>query len=338
MKKISLIASLILIVCACEQVKEMQVDVEELQAGQTEQSVQIAAVDSQIEGLNATIKLLEATDTELGNHIKTLQEQKTTLEATDGTLASNIESLERTISELKTKDVDLQRQITSFKEYAEVTTKAYIDQKDSDVKDWTSTTFTTLEQYASLNKSLEDLRTTVTSHESEYPEKISNAVSASEASVLAQVDKSIAALSDRVKTLEDLVAKLGIDIDEILGMVQSVILIPEYNDGSVSCRQTTDNEFYFEVKPSGLASRLAAEGKDIFRMKAVYTKTRVDVEFIEMPIKQVRADGDILIVRASGRNIDGETAFSSECTGIAVNAALTIESGASSYSTVLAMR
>ncbi len=331
MKRISLIVGLILSVCACEQMKEVQVDVEELQTGQTEQSAQIATLDTQLEGVNATISQLEATDTELRNYINTLQEQKTALEATDGALSSSIEDLGRMIMELQTKDNGLQGQITALKQYAEVTTKAYIDQKDTDVKDWAGATFTTLEQYAALNESLEELRETVSSHESEYPEIINSVVAASEASVLAQVNTVLESLSGRIKTLEDSVAKLGVDIDKILGMVQSVILIPEYNDGSVSCRQTTDNEFCFEVKPSGLAPRLAAEGKDIFRMKAVYTRSRADVKFIEMPINQVSADGDILIVRASGRNITGDV-FTHE-SDISANASLTIESGASSYST-----
>ncbi len=144
MKRISLIVGLILSVCACEQMKEVQVDVEELQTGQTEQSAQIATLDTQLEGVNATISQLEATDTELRNYINTLQEQKTALEATDGALSSSIEDLGRMIMELQTKDNGLQGQITALKQYAEVTTKAYIDQKDTDVKDWAGATFTTL--------------------------------------------------------------------------------------------------------------------------------------------------------------------------------------------------
>ena len=115
------------------------------------------------------------------------------------------------------------------------------------------------------------------------------------------------------------------NVEDLINRIQGIEVIPSYSDGSVACTMG-NNEFYFEVLPSGASSRLAAAGKDIFKLKAVYTQTKAMPTFVNLPISSVRAEGDILVVTASASGLTITTEQSA-------NAILTVTSGVSSIST-----
>ena len=103
----------------------------------------------------------------------------------------------------------------------------------------------------------------------------------------------IGALEDRVTALETAVTGLRTDVDKLLGMIQSVVVIPDYSDGSVKC-VPGEREYRFVVSPSSVAVKLANEGSSIFRMKAIETLTKSPETFINMPITEVSANDGVV--------------------------------------------
>ena len=161
--------------------------------------------------------------------------------------------------------------------------------------------------------------------------RINNEVAAIEAAIatlsgrVTACETAITEIRSDIQTLQGGLANLQSQVEAVLARIQSIVVIPSYSDGSVACTMG-DNEFYFEVLPSGAASRLAAVGKDIFKLKAVYTQTKAAPSFVNLPISSVHAEGDILVVTASasGLTITAEQS---------ANAVLTVASGVSSIST-----
>ncbi len=137
---------------------------------------------------------------------------------------------------------------------------------------------------------------------------------------LAEVQAQLLSLLGRVEDLEDNSAGL-------IARIQSVVVLPDYADGSVSC-SSGDNYFQFEVFPSGTAGLLAQAPLTAYTMKAMYTKTKAP-SFVSLPVSAVEADGDILIVTASGAQLSSEF-FSGT---VPANAALQIQSESGHYST-----
>ena len=159
------------------------------------------------------------------------------------------------------------------------------------------------------------IATAISSSEGKLEDEIATQIAAVNASVdtkIAAVNTEISGLKTRVSTLETAVSTINArltdiesrlaELEKLLGQIQSVVVIPEYADGSVGCT-SGNTTFYFKVLPTGTAAQLAEAPLSAFKMEAVYTKTKALPTFVDMPISQVEAEGDILIVTASGENI-----------------------------------
>lgn len=181
-----------------------------------------------------------------------------------------------------------------------------------------------------------DLSSSITNITSAYTSAISSAITENNGTLNAKIAADIAtataafqqqidAINTRINSIDSRVTELETNVEDLINRIQGIEVIPSYSDGSVACK-IGDNEFYFEVLPSGSASKLAAVGKDIFKLKAVYTQTKATPTFVNLPISSVRAEGDILVVTVStsGLTITAEQA---------ANAILTVTSGVSSIST-----
>lgn len=193
------------------------------------------------------------------------------------------------------------------------------------------------EEIGKLRTDLEGIKSEITSA---YTEAISIAIGESEgrinetiatkiSEVNGLIDKKIAAIEAKIGFLTGRVDALEGQYEQLIGMVQSMVLLPSYSDGSLAC-SPGDNVFAFEVTPSGLAASLAGAGPSIFSMKAFYvgTKSYEDI-FITLPVSKVETDGDILLVTASGANL-GDAFFSGMQAAVAN---LNVSYGLSSYST-----
>ena len=189
------------------------------------------------------------------------------------------------------------------------------------------------DEIAALEQKLETAKTNLTAA---YQQAIEAAITANNGVINAKIaddiqtatnslQTQIDAINTRIAGLESRVATLEASVEELIGMVQDIVVIPSYSDGSVACGPGV-NDVYFEVLPTGTAARLAAIGKEIFSMKAVYTITKSAQSFVSMPVSAVRADGDLLVITASAAGL----AITEDQSA---NASLTIVSGLSAVST-----
>lgn len=271
---------------------------------------QVAQMQVQMAEVNGSISKLEQADEALKGDIKALEQMaarlQTDIESAEGDIAAfrakaqeKLDSVNTVLNGLKAKDAALEGQMASL-------------------RDWASETFTTKEQYAATMTEIttvkENINTLCTSLAG-----LTTSVTQLQ-TTLAEVQAQLLSLLGRVEELEDNFAGL-------IARIQSVVVLPDYADGSVSC-SSGDNYFQFEVFPSGTAGLLAQAPLTAYTMKAMYTKTKAP-SFVSLPISAVEADGDILIVTASGAQLSSEF-FSGT---VPANAALQIQSESGHYST-----
>ena len=113
----------------------------------------------------------------------------------------------------------------------------------------------------------------------------------------------------------------------VSNLVQSLTYVPEYNDGMALIKKTAGVDegvgaFDFEVSPKEFAEKIT---KDMVSMKAVYTQTRSESRFVNLPVVSVVADSEdgIITVTVSGANLSDDF-----YTGkVTASAALTVSDG-----------
>ena len=181
---------------------------------------------------------------------------------------------------------------------------------------------------AALDKAKTDIK-------SEYENAISVAIATLDgkitgdiANAISGANANVATLGARVDALEARVAALEADVAEILGMIQSVSVIPQYSDGSVDIKGEDPVDICFEVRPLIAAEKLKNLPRSAFSLGAVYTKTKASVEFIPISIQSISYKDGLVTLSVVGDNLSyGFFAFET-----AANARLLIESGKNSIS------
>ena len=320
-------------------------------------------LEQEIADLKSLICALQVKDTELATQISALQTYiNTGLQETSDWVEATFATLEQ-YSDIQTEISTIKALISKSKEditdeYT-VAIEIAISNSEASMKSWVNTqlaqgyyNIATLdgmlsalstrldESDADLKKQITEQTTALETAKTEitmaYNKAIENAINEYNGVISAKIASDIATatstLQQQVDVINTLIDKielrltsLEINVEELINRIQGIEVIPSYSDGSVACH-IGDNEFYFEVFPSGSASRLAAAGKDVFKLKSVYTQTKAMPTFEYLPISSVRAEGDILVVSASA----SELTITAEQSA---NAVLTVTSGVSSIST-----
>lgn len=89
------------------------------------------------------------------------------------------------------------------------------------------------------------------------------------------VSERIDGIETRVKALED-------ELTALINSIQSVVVIPDYNDGSVGVFGTSKIDF--EIFPLTAAEKLAEADVSILSLKAVYTQTKAESRLVDIPV------------------------------------------------------
>ena len=111
------------------------------------------------------------------------------------------------------------------------------------------------------------------------------------------------ALSERMDALEERVAALELTVGKLIDMVQSVVVVPDYSDGSVILSSTTDNKLRFEVYPLTAAEALVQAGPSNFSLDYVETLTRSSEQFVNLPVTEVSFTGKTLLLTVDGTGL-----------------------------------
>lgn len=337
MKLYSKIAAIALCVVAAVACNQKEID--NLQAQTDSLSLEKASVEA-LEQVNADLRSLIDS-----------------LEQTDGSLQSQIDSLEQT-------DGSLQSQIDLLKEES-ANLSSILGQLRNDsgqlagTKDWANATFATLEQYNALVSELASVKSSVSSLTSRLSsaEASVSSLSSTLSSVEASLEKSISDLESTLKAwvnaqlanyytknqtdskltelknsliaLQSSLDALTSRVGNLEGMVQSITVVPTYSDGSVQMTEGADNVLYFDVLPSGVASKLAAAGKNAFKFKTVSTQTKAYPEEGSLEVVSVASSGDVLAVTVSATSLPMSFYWQSKT----LSGSLQVSSGVSSFAT-----
>ncbi len=198
MKKLSIIVLFIaLFAVGCEKWDHKIAAVEdrlELLEGTT-----IPNIEQQIVNINASIDDLKAVDEALQGLIDNLEAKAEDLQAqldanaaadaaTKAALEGEIANLKALIAALQAKDVELDQKIADLQKY--------VDDEISATEDWANQTFSTLEQYADMQREISALKALLEQYKSEitdaYTNAIKTAINASEASMKDWVNETLA--------------------------------------------------------------------------------------------------------------------------------------------------
>ena len=119
---------------------------------------------------------------------------------------------------------------------------------------------------------------------------------------LSKCSTDISGMMDRLAALENSVSTLQQEIAALISAVQSVVVVPDYADGSVKMTDGQNNVLRFEVYPTTAAQKLAEVGLSAFSLDCVETETKTSI-FTNIPITAVSFDGEVLSVTADGSGL-----------------------------------
>lgn len=99
------------------------------------------------------------------------------------------------------------------------------------------------------------------------------------------------------------VEALQSEMSSLVASVQSVVVVPDYEDGSVKMTDGVSNVLRFEVYPLAAAQRLVtALGPSAFSLDCVQTETKSS-PLINIPVRSVAFDGTFVSVVADGSGL-----------------------------------
>ena len=143
----------------------------------------------------------------------------------------------------------------------------------------------------------------------EYQKAISNAITANKgvinekiaAAIQSATDAALSrieAVSPRLDSLELRIAALEASISGLVGSLESVIVIPEYADGSVTVPESDAAVIRFEVYPLAVAEELAGKGASAFSLDYLEDGATGSI-FASIPISDVSFADGVLSVTAN---------------------------------------
>lgn len=95
----------------------------------------------------------------------------------------------------------------------------------------------------------------------------------------------------------------------IVAQIDDIIYVPQYSDGKVTLKYSIIENSYAEVDIEIIPAEISyiiAENPRLISARAVYTKTRAESTYIDMPILKVTSNDGILTVKTSGINLDSD--------------------------------
>ena len=282
----------------------------------TLENVTIVSIQGQMTAINGTLGTLQGTQAQLSGYV-------TSLQTAVGELQGNYAGLQSMVNSLKDRDDAFAEEIGELKDY--------VDQCDGDVKAWVEQAYTSLEKFNGLQSTVSGISTSITTIIGRLnaldtsTQKIANDLQTATETLtnsLSQCREEIEGIKTDLRNLQDDMDSLREQMAAIVSAVQSVVVVPDYSDGSVKMTDGESNELRFEVYPLEAASNLAALGVSALSLDCVETETKSEL-FTNIPLKSVTFDGEVLRVVADGSSLPAAVKVGDT----AVNARLRISDG-----------
>ena len=276
-------------------------DVDELKARvETLETVTIESLKTQIQQLNTSLGQYKSTQDQLSGYVTTLQGRVSTLEGQD------YDGLKSQVDDLKDRADAFDESLTNLQDY--------VDQKGGDLMQWVKDYYTTLELFNGLKSTVSGIETSITTIISRLNglDETTAGIAQDLEEATGQLTTDLAACREDIDGLISEIQILGNAVDDLTGTVQnlisavqSVVVVPDYSDGSVKITDREENVIRFEVYPLEAAQKLADIGASAFSLDFVETETKAS-SLINIPVSSVSFDEEFLSIVADGSDLPDE--------------------------------
>ena len=281
------------------------------------ENVSIASLQAQMTQMSTTLGTLQSTQSQLSGYVSSLQ-------TSVGTLESNYPSLQSAVTALQQKDQTFEINLQEL--------QTAIGDSANDVKRWVESSYATLQQFNQVQTDITGIKTDIQTIFSrldgldQATQTIANNLrdaTADLTSKLGKCQEDIAGILEDLEALQGDMDTVKEQIAAIISAVQSVVVVPDYRDGSVIMTNALKNNIRFEVYPLSAAENLASLGVSALSLDYVETETKSET-LTNIPITLVSFDGEFLKVNANGTGLK-ETVMNGTSSA---NARLRISDGA----------
>ena len=238
----------------------------------------IASVNAQIQSVKTAVAAMENTQKQLQDYIQKLESQGA--------------SLHDVVTEM-------QKKVGTFSSDLQALQKL-VDQNANDVNQWIAQATTTLSRFESLEAQMKEILNYLNSIESRLAGLEASTKSLTDSLKKSQSD--IQEIQQSLKALQDDINVIKGQIEALVSSVQSVVVVPDFSDGSVEISNIPDNLLYFEVYPLSAANLLAKMGASAVSLDAVKTKAG-GKENVNLPVSATAFDGKYFCLTADGSSL-----------------------------------
>ena len=194
-------------------------------------------------------------------------------------------------------------QLTGYYTIAQMAARLKVLEEGYEAGDETLST-----EISTLRNSIGTARTDLTSA---YQAAIASAIEENKGVINARIAADIKTATDnmqgqidaiklRLDNIESRLSALETSVDQLIGMLQSIAVIPDFSDGSVLIGNTEDNQIRFEVYPLEAAAAIAEKGPSILSLDYVETLTKSSEDFVNLPVSSVSFTGKALLLTVDG--------------------------------------
>ena len=276
-------------------------DVNKLEARvETLETVTIESLKNQLQQMNVSLGEYKSTQDQLSGYVTTLQGRVSTLEGQD------YAGLKSQVDNLKDRADAFDQSLTTL--------QSYVDQKGRDLQQWVKDYYITLELFNGLKATVTGIETSITTIISRLDglDETTAGIAQDLAEKTGKLTTDLAACREDIdgiiSSILDLDSALNSLYEELYNLidaVQSVVVVPDYSDGSVKITDMEENVIRFEVYPVEAAQKLVETGVSAFSLDFVETETKAS-SLINIPVSSVSFDEEFLSVVADGSNLPEE--------------------------------
>lgn len=255
---------------------------------------------------------------ELLGYIEDLQGKVEGLSAQDSQLESSLSALGRKYDELD----------KNIKDIGDL-----VEKNGSDVKKWAADNLVAKDAFTKASNSISDLNTSIKTINTrldaldDSAKKVAKDIEEATKEIngkIAGLQKSISGIVTELSKLDVRIDKLEKELEALIAAVQSIVVVPDYSDGSVKVSDITDNKFYFDIYPSAAAEKIAALGTESVSLEAVETLTKSSEKTkIVIKVTGVGYEGGYFYAVADGTGLSEEIKNGSKT----ANASLRVSDG-----------
>ncbi|MBO4536790.1 MAG: hypothetical protein J5702_06245 [Bacteroidales bacterium] len=276
-------------------------DLDELKARvETLETVTIESLKGQIQQMSTSLGEYKSTQDQLSGYVTNLQGRVSTLEGQD------YDGLKSLVDDLKDRADAFDESLTNL--------QSYVDQKGGDLMQWVKDYYTTLELFNGLKSTVTGIETSITTIISRLNglDETTAGIAQDLEEATGQLTTDLAACREDIDNIIDAIEDLGTalatlyeEVQELISAVQSVVVVPDYSDGSVKITDGKVNVIRFEVYPLEAAQHLADIGASAFSLDFVETATKAS-SLINIPVSGVSFDEEFLSIVADGSDLPEE--------------------------------